>query len=421
MMRELGLDAYRFSLSWTRILPNGFTNHISEAGVAFYNNYIDEMIKYNITPIVTLYHWDMPQKLQDFGGLLNPDFPLWFESYAKVVYEKFGDRVKHWITFNEPREICFQGYGDVSQAPILNITDVGTFYCAKNLVLGHAKAYHAYNNLFKPSQGGVCGIVICVNWVGPLTDSEEDQFAAEVQRQADWGLYAEPIFSEQGGFPKELSEIVAKKSAKQGYPTSRLPELSDEQKNLIRGSADFFGVNHYTAFLVSATEHKLVHPVPSLYDDIDTGLYVPPEWPRSEADWLTMAPDSLYNALTHLHKRYNGPTFYITENGWPLSSEQGYEDDARIKYYRAALNNVLDTLNAGVDLRGYMAWSLMDSFEWMAGYTIGFGLYEVDFTSEQRTRTPKKSAFVYKHIIKRRAIDPDYEPDTRTMWIDEGH
>nr|XP_034837239.1 myrosinase 1-like [Maniola hyperantus] len=421
MMRELGLDAYRFSLSWSRILPNGLANKISEAGVAFYNNYIDEMIKYNITPMVTLYHWDLPQKLQDFGGFLNPDFPLWFENYARVVFEKFGDRVKHWMTFNEPREICFQGYGDVSKAPILNATDVGTYYCAKNLVLGHAKAYHAYNNLFKPSQGGMCGIAISVNWMGPLTDSEEDQYAAEIRRQAEWGLYAEPIFSEQGGFPKELSEIVAKKSAEQGYPTSRLPELTDEEKNLVRGTADFFGVNHYTAFLVSATEYKMDYPIPSLYADVDVGSYVPPEWPKAESPWLTLAPDSIYNALTHLHQKYNGPIFYITENGWSQALEEGYEDDSRIKYYRAALNSVLDTLHAGVDLRGYMAWSLMDNFEWMEGYTERFGLYEVDFSSEQRTRTPRKSAFVYKQIIKTREIDADYEPDTRTMWIDEGN
>ncbi|XP_023935446.2 myrosinase 1-like [Bicyclus anynana] len=421
MMRELGLDAYRFSLSWSRILPNGLANKVSEAGVAFYNNYINEMLAYNITPMVTLYHWDLPQKLQDLGGFASPYFPEWFENYAKVVFTQFGDRVKYWITFNEPREICYQGYGYVEKAPILNITDVGTYYCAKNLVLGHARAYHVYNDLFKPTQGGECGITISVNWMGPLTDSEEDLYAAEIKRQADWGIFAEPIFSEQGGFPKEFSEIVAKKSAEQGYPSSRLPAFTEEEREYVRGASDFFGVNHYTANLISANEYKGNWPVPSMYADVDVGTYVPPEWVPAASSWLKLAPNSIFNALTHLHNRYNGPVFYITENGWSQLLEEGYEDDSRIAYYRAALNSVLDCLHAGVDLRGYMAWSLMDNFEWMQGYTERFGLYEVDFTSPQKTRTPRKSAFVYKHIISTRAIDPDYEPDTRTMWIDEGH
>ncbi|CAH2231808.1 jg3611 [Pararge aegeria aegeria] len=421
MMRELGLDAYRFSLSWSRILPNGLSNKVSEAGVNFYNNYIDEMLKYNITPMVTLYHWDLPQKLQDLGGFINPNIADWFEDYARVVYEKFGDRVKHWITFNEPREVCYQGYGDVTKAPILNATDVGTYHCAKHLVLAHAKAYHAYANDFKPTQGGVCGITISVNWMGPLTDTEEDKFAAELKRQADWGLWAEPIFSEEGGFPKEISEIVARKSAEQGYSQSRIPVFTDQERELARGSSDFFGVNHYTANLVSASEYKFNWVIPSLYADIDVGTYTPPEWDQAASVWLKLAPNSIYNALTHLHNKYNGPVFYITENGWSQLLEDRYEDDHRIKYYRAALNSVLDCLHDGVDLRGYMAWSLMDNFEWMEGYTERFGLYEVDFESEQKTRTPRKSAFVYKEVIRSRVIDPDYEPETRTMWIDEGH
>ncbi|CAG9569154.1 unnamed protein product [Danaus chrysippus] len=370
--------------------------------------------------MVTLYHWDLPQKLQDLGGFVNPMFPEWFEDYARVVFEKFGDRVKHWITFNEPREICYQGYGSTTKAPILNATDVGTYYCAKNLVMGHAKAYYAYVNDFKPSQEGVCGITISVNWFGPLTDSEEDQLAAEMKRQADWGLYAEPIFSEKGGFPKELAEVVAKKSAEQGYPRSRMPEFSDEEKNFVKGTADFFGVNHYTSGLVSASEYKASHPVPSMYDDIDVGSYTPPEWPTSASSWLYLAPNSIYNALTHLHKKYNGPVFYITENGWSSSPEADILDDDRIRYYRAALNSVLDTLEAGVDLRGYMAWSLMDNFEWMEGYTERFGLYRVNFSDPGRERTPRKSAFVYKQIIKSRVIDEEYEPDTLDMTIDEG-
>lgn len=185
MMRELGLDAYRFSISWSRILPNGFANEINEAGIAYYNNLINEMLKYNIKPMVTLYHWDLPQKLQDLGGFMSPLFPEWFEEYARVAFENFGDRVKLWITFNEPREICYEGYSWTNKAPLLNISDVGTYYCAKHLVLGHARAYHTYNNDFKPTQNGECGITISVQWFSPLTDSEEDRFETEIRKQAE--------------------------------------------------------------------------------------------------------------------------------------------------------------------------------------------------------------------------------------------
>lgn len=185
MMRQLGLNAYRFSLSWPRILPDGLPNTVSKHGLTFYNNYINEMLKYNITPIATLYHWDLPQKLQDLGGFMNPLIQEWFEDYARIAFENFGDRVKHWLTFNEPREICYEGYGSDMKAPALNRTDIGTYYCAKNLLVAHAKAYRAYVKDFKPKQKGVCGITISVNWYESSTDSEEDVKATEIKRQAE--------------------------------------------------------------------------------------------------------------------------------------------------------------------------------------------------------------------------------------------
>ncbi|KAG6439501.1 hypothetical protein O3G_MSEX000824, partial [Manduca sexta] len=158
-------------------------------------------------------------------------------------------------------------------------------------VIAHAKAYYLYNNEFKASQGGECGITISVNWFGPLTDSEEDEFAAELRRQAEWGLYANPIFSEEGGFPKELVDRVAAKSASQGYSKSRLPVFTEDEKTFVKGSADFFGVNHYTGVLISASdEYKTtIYPVPSIYDDIDVGVYVSPDWPVAASSWLRVS------------------------------------------------------------------------------------------------------------------------------------
>ncbi|KAG7306154.1 hypothetical protein JYU34_008749 [Plutella xylostella] len=419
MMRELGLDAYRFSLSWSRILPTGFSDQINPAGVDYYNRLINEMLKYNIEPLVTLYHWDLPQPLQDLGGFANPLIGQWFEDYARVVYHHFGDRVKRFITFNEPREICFEGYGSTTKAPAINATGIAEYICAKNLVTAHANAYYLYNNEFKASQGGQVGITISINWFGAKTDSAEDEAAAELKRQAEWGLYAEPIFSSEGGFPKELVQRVGEKSAQQGFPRSRMPEFTDEERQYVRGASDFFGVNHYTGSDISATENLGQHPVPSMLDDINVGSSTPAEWAPSASVWLKLSPDSIYKTFTYLKNRFGDWEFYITENGW--STEGGLDDDGRTLYYRTALESVLDAMDAGVNIKGYMAWSLMDNFEWMEGYIERFGLYEVDFEDPDRKRTPRQSAFVYKKIIKDRTIDHDYIPADNVMTIDEGH
>lgn len=185
MMRELGLDMYRFSLSWPRILPTGVPNNINKAGIAYYNNLINEMLKHNIKPMITLYHWDLPQKLQEMGGFLNPLIAEWFDDYARVAYENFGDRVKYWITFNEAHQICYEGYDSVTKAPRLNATGVGQYLCAKNLLVAHARAYHSYNNDFKPTQNGICGFTISIGAYEPLHDTDEDRFAVELYDQGE--------------------------------------------------------------------------------------------------------------------------------------------------------------------------------------------------------------------------------------------
>ncbi|XP_063542084.1 myrosinase 1-like [Cydia strobilella] len=421
MMRELGLDAYRFSLSWSRILPTGFSNQINQAGVDFYNNYIDEMLKYNITPIVTLYYWDLPQKLQELGGFTNPLIIEWFEDYARVVFSLFGDRVKHWITFHGPREICLEGYGETIKAPQLNATGIGEYLCAKYLLVAHAKAYHAYNNDFKPSQGGECGLTISINYYPPLTDSEEDKAASELFNQENWAIYSDPIFSEQGGWPKEYSERVAAKSKEQGYPRSRLPDFTEEEIALVKGAADFFGLGHFTAAFVYAyaSDYEAGNIVPSSADDTNVGTSQPTTWPTAASSWLKQAPRSLYNVLTHVHKRYSSPVIYVTENGW--STTGGLQDDSTVSYIRAMLTDVLDVLYEGIQIKGYFVWGFMDAFEWTAGYSERFGLYNVDFESAERTRTARKSALVYKHIIANRVVDADYEPENLNITIDEGH
>lgn len=187
MMRELGLDFYRFSLSWTRILPNGFSNVVNEAGINYYNNLIDEMLKYDIKPMITLYHWDLPQRLQELGGWANPLIVDWFADYARIVFQNFGDRTKLWITMNEPKEICYQGYGIDSMAPRLMFGGIAEYLCAKHLILAHAKAWHIYNNEFRPTQDGIIGITLSGGYHQPETDSIEDITAAEEAMQFEVG------------------------------------------------------------------------------------------------------------------------------------------------------------------------------------------------------------------------------------------
>lgn len=177
MMRELGLDFYRFSLSWNRILPSSFPDQVNPAGVDYYNRLIDQMLEYNIEPMVTLYHWDLPQKLQDMGGWANPAIIDWFADYARTVFTLFGDRVKYFITINEPYQICYQGYGDTSKAPRVNIKGVADYMCAKNLLLAHAKAYHIYDQEFR-REGALLFISFSAQWYEPASDSETDVQAA---------------------------------------------------------------------------------------------------------------------------------------------------------------------------------------------------------------------------------------------------
>ncbi|XP_048486452.1 myrosinase 1-like [Plutella xylostella] len=426
MLRELGVQSYRLSISWTRLLPTGFTNKVNPAGVEYYSKFIDELLKYNITPLVTIFHWDVPQNLQQLGGLTNPLFVDWFEDYARVVFELFGDRVKFWITINEPKQICLFGYGSTRLAPQLNAGGVADYICAKTILLANARAYHLYNEEFRSKQGGQVGLAVDVPWYSPHTDTNEDEFATELQRQFDWALYTDPIFSDSRGWPAEFSERILNKSLSQGFPRSRLPPLSREEAEYIHGTGDFLGVNHYVSNRVSASKFLKEHAVPSTYDDANVGTSVPDDeegWTVSEFGimplklnlLLQQGPNNLYHVLSQLSCRYT-TRYYITESGVPTGP--GLNDTYRVTAYRNNLESVLNAIDEGIPIKGFYAWSLMDNFEWLSGYTRRFGLYDVDFTDPARPRTAKHSAFVYKHIVTHRHIDHEYDPAGRTMSID---
>ncbi|KAH8415644.1 hypothetical protein KR222_007149, partial [Zaprionus bogoriensis] len=413
MVKELHATTYRFSLSWPRIMPGGYMNHISTAGVKYYSNLIDELIRYNITPMVTIYHWEMPQRLQELGGWTNPEIIPVFKDYARLVLEMFGDRVKLWTTINEPWHVCEHGYGVDYMAPSYNYPGIPSYLCGHNILKAHAEVVHMYRDEFQKRQGGRIGITLDTSWPEPKNlDSDEDREASERAMQFYIGWFAHPIYSRHGNYPKVMIERIRNLSKQQGFGArSRLPEFTPEEIHRIRGTSDFFGINTYTSYLVTPNGHNNTgnYPIPSFNHDM--GVYVTQDgvdWPSSGSEWLKVYPKGMYNLLMWIHREYNGPEIIVTENG--VSDRGGLEDYARVDYMNLYLSAVLDAMEDGANVSGYITWSLMDSYEWKVGYTEKFGLYHVDFSSPERTRTPKISARVFANICKTSSIDWSYRP-----------
>ncbi|CAK1594369.1 unnamed protein product [Parnassius mnemosyne] len=409
ILKELGVNNYRFSISWPRILPYGRPDYVNPYGVAYYNALIDELLANDIKPFVTIYHWELPQNLNELGGWLNEDIADWFADYARVLFENFGDRVKHWLTINEPDVHCYFGYESGSHAPRIISPGVGYYECGRNILLANAKAYHVYDEEFRASQGGEIGMVISMEWPIPKTDSADDHEAVQDFIAFNIGQYMDPIFSENGNYPKRLIDRVAAASTKQGLNTSRLRPFTSEQIEYIKGTADFLGLNHYTSKLVYRNESlEGRFSVPSKHDDVYIDELRHPSWPVDTGFVHEYAP-GFYSLLIYLKNTYNNPKIYVTENG--CSTSTGLNDTFRVQYYRNYLSALLDALAEGVNVKGYFAWSLMDNFEWSFGYTLRFGIYEIDMNDPERKRVPKMSALVLKEIIRSRVIDYNYDVD----------
>ncbi|XP_023951871.1 myrosinase 1 [Bicyclus anynana] len=414
MIRELGVDIYRFSMSWPRILPTGLANQVNPLGIQYYKNLLSELQKYNITPMVTIYHWDLPQKLQDMGGWTNAHIVDYFTDYANVLFENFADKVKYWITFNEPMQTCLEGYGNTYRAPALNRHGVAEYLCTHNLLKAHAGAYHLFDQQYRPLYGGKIGMSLDSNWAEPKTDSPKDREAAELYLKTHLGWYAHPVYSAEGNYPPELIKLVDEKSLEQNYSRSRLPKFTPEEVTYIRGTADFFGLNHYTTYLLSMAEGE-VGKVPSHENDVGIVRVQDPKWPsKSSSSWLKVVPFGFRRLLQWITKTYNVPII-VTENGY--ADFDGVKDSARVSYYSHYLNSLLYAIHEDKsNVVGYLAWSLMDNWEWDDGYVSRFGLYLVDFNSPNKTRTPKDSARLFAGVVASRGLPPDYDPQDFTAF-----
>ncbi|CAE7868570.1 BGLU4 [Symbiodinium microadriaticum] len=378
LMKSMGLKHYRFSIAWPRIFPTGSaTGEPNAEGVRWYNTFLDELLAAGIQPYVTLYHWDLPQALlspPELSGWWARDkdgkpvgqiLPNW-KHYVDTCFRSFGDKVKVWVTFNEPwtSTKLASGSGKApSIAPFMNAS-LDPYIAAHNMLNAHAAAVEIYRGKYQKSQGGIIGITNNQDWREPKTDSLEDIAAAERAILFQLGWFSEPIFGAYGDYPPEMRAVFG----------DNLPKFTDAEKKLLKGSADFFGLNHYSTGWYAATEE------PGW--DMTYGVSSEDGFIRAQSTWLYGAGWGLRKLLNWVKRRYN-PVIYVTENGWSIgakTAEQAANDTSRVMYYANYTTEVLSAIRQdGVDVRGYFAWSLLDNFEWEMGYPIRFGTAYVDY------------------------------------------
>ena len=398
LMADLGLDAYRFSISWPRIQPTGYGEPNAD-GLRFYSELIDALLEHGITPWVTLHHWDLPSALQmEHDGWLNPRMAEFFGAYARICFEHFGDRVQHWITLNEPWVTAILGHGLGIFAPGRTSTSE-PYQAAHQMLRAHGAAAAIYHEEFQPTQGGAIGMANNCDWRQPATDSEEDRAAAQRALEFYLGWFADPLY--HGDYPASMRERVG----------DRLPTFTDEDRARIQGSCDFFGLNHYTTMLAAHQEggsskaEKVANA--GLTADQDLDLRFDPAWETTPMGW-PIVPDGCRKLLHWIDERYDHPSIVMTENGCATDDEMvdGLVNDTdRIAYLEGYMQACHQAIEEGVDLNAYFVWSLLDNFEWAQGYAKRFGLHHVDYATGERT--PKASARWYRELIARHGTKED--------------
>ncbi|XP_021908972.1 beta-glucosidase 32-like [Carica papaya] len=411
LMKDLNMDVFRLSISWSRILPNGkLEGGINEKGVKFYKSLIKELLHNGIEVSATLFHWDLPQTLEDeYGGLLDSQFVDDFRDFARTCFKEFGDKVKYWTTFNEPWVISFIGYENGRKAPgrcskwVNNACEAGDssiepYITSHNLLLAHAAAVQEFRQCYKCQKIGKIGIVLSPFWFEPHTNSLADKQA--VKRSLDFmlGWHLDPITF--GDYPESMKTYVG----------DRLPSFTEDQSKMLKSSYDYIGINYYGAIYAANVDN--VDP-----NQISYSTDVHAQWKRDRngtligeetgMDYILVYPEGIKYILNYTKDNYNDPTIYITENGYPefdngtLSLADAMNDAKKIDYHIDHLRNVLKAIrDYGVNVKGYFAWSLMDNFEWEFGYTVRFGLYYVDFKNNLK-RHPRNSALWFKEFLNR--------------------
>jgi beta-glucosidase len=375
LMKELGVDAYRFSVAWPRIIPDG-TGAVNEKGLDFYDRLVDGMLERGIRPYCTLYHWDLPQTLEDQGGWTNRAVVDAFVNYADVLTKRLGDRVEAYATLNEPWCSAMLGYFIGEHAPGHRDLRMG-LQAAHHLLLAHGAALPVMR---ANAPKGAHGIVLNLNPAYPFNDTDEDRLAAERFDGFFNRWYLDPVL--KGAYPQDMWE---------GYG-GNVPEVQDGDLEIMSNPIDFMGVNYYSRAVLQYR--------PGDFPNFGTPQF---EAERTDMGW-EVYPQGLTDLLVRLDRDYDMPPIYITENGaaYPDPQENGFVNDTdRVSYLERHFEALREAIRQGVDVRGYFAWSFMDNFEWAWGYTKRFGIVHVDYDTQKRT--PKASARWYADFIAQRS------------------
>lgn len=402
LMAEMGLESYRFSISWPRIIPDG-DGEINQKGIDFYNNLIDECLKYGIVPFVTLYHWDLPQNLEECGGWTNKRTVDAFVKYADVCYKAFGDRVKHWITFNETIVFCSLGYLDGAHPPGIKNNPKKYFQATHNVFIAHARSVESYKKL---RQFGEIGITHVFTPAFSIDNNEENEKATYHANQHGINWYYDPVL--KGKYP----EYVVKQLKENNWT----PDWTKEELDIIKSAApknDFIGLNYYqpkrvmknddlNAKTESSRESSTGAPGSISFDGVYKTVMMDDKR-YTKWDW-EISPEAFLDGLRMLKNSYGDIKMYITENG--LGDEDPIIDNEivdvpRIKFIEEHLRAIKKAIAEGINLKGYYAWSVIDLLSWLNGFKKQYGFIYVDHKNNLN-RKKKLSFYWYKKVIEER-------------------
>ena len=390
LMAELGIQAYRFSVAWPRIQPEG-SGPANQPGLDYYRRLVDGLRDRSIEPMLTLYHWDLPQTLEDFGGWTNRDTSERFAEYTGIVYEALSDSVGFWITLNEPWVAAWMGHGYGLHAP--GKTDAGDALAATHhLLLGHGLAMERMRSA---GDGNQLGVTLNLHPASPSRDREADAKAARlVDGQAN-RLYLDPLF--RGEYPEDVL------SHYQGRGVD-LSFVREDDLQIVSTPLDFLGINYYFRNTVRDAPEGGPPNVP--FSDLDARPIVPHDAEKTAMGW-PVQPEGLTEILVRIKEEYADLPIYVTENGRAVHDyvdpEGDVDDEERVSYLDAHFRAAHDAIDSGVDLRGYMVWSFLDNFEWAKGYSKRFGIVFVDYGTQRRI--PKQSARWYSGVIRRNGLE----------------
>jgi beta-glucosidase len=398
LMAGLGLKAYRFSVAWPRIQPEG-TGPANQRGLDYYRRVVDGLRERNIEPMLTLYHWDLPQALEDSGGWTSRQTSERFAEYTSIVYEALGDSVGFWITLNEPWVSAWLGYGMGVHAPGHEDTSKA-LAATHHLLLGHGLALETMRSLGHTDNQ--LGITLNLAPVRPASEDAEDAAAA---RRVDGNanrLYLDPLF--RGSYPEDMLGHYA--------PDSDFSFVRDGDLDTISAPVDFLGVNYYMRHTVVDGQRASDLTTAMRFSDLGAATVLPPGVDTTAMGW-PVEPDGLTELLVRLHEEYTQGPIYITENGRAVydyvDPEGDVDDEERVAFLDAHFRAAREAMEQGVDLRGYMVWSLLDNFEWAEGYSKRFGIVFVEYGT--RRRIPKMSARWYREVIERNGLADENRTD----------